>query len=63
MIGRRPERHAGRVGPMIREMRAASASLAQIAGKLTADGIRTARDGQWTPTAVSNVLKRLEHAA
>jgi len=54
---------AARVGPLVREMRAGGASLAQIAGKLTQDGIRTPRGGAWTPTAVSNVLKRLEAAA
>jgi len=49
-----------RVGPMIREMRDGGASLRQIAAKLAQDGIKTARGGAWTPTAVRNVLVRLE---
>jgi len=53
---------AQQVGPMVQEMRANASSLAQIAAKLTEDGVRTPRGGQWTPTAVSNVLKRLERA-
>jgi DNA invertase Pin-like site-specific DNA recombinase len=46
------------VAPIVREMREQGCSLAQIAVKLTSDGIRTSRGGAWTPTAVRNVLAR-----
>jgi DNA invertase Pin-like site-specific DNA recombinase len=54
---------ASRVGPTIAELRQAGLSLAKIAAKLEEDGIRTARGGRWTPTAVSNVLHRVDRAA
>ncbi|MGC1407308.1 MAG: recombinase family protein [Acetobacteraceae bacterium] len=44
---------------MIREQRQTGATLRQIADRLRADGIKTARGGQWTATAVRNVLARL----
>jgi DNA invertase Pin-like site-specific DNA recombinase len=50
---------AAMVGPMIQEQRLSGATLRQIANRLTADGIKTARGGQWTATAVRNVLGRL----
>jgi DNA invertase Pin-like site-specific DNA recombinase len=50
---------AGRVGPMIHEMRQRGLSLGKIAEKLAEDGIKTARGGQWTATAVKNVLDRV----
>jgi DNA invertase Pin-like site-specific DNA recombinase len=50
---------AQRVGPIVRDMRAAGLSLAAIASELTAKGIQTARSGAWTATAVRNVLARL----
>jgi DNA invertase Pin-like site-specific DNA recombinase len=50
---------AAMVGPMIREQRQAGGTLRQIANRLRADGIKTARGGQWTATAVRNVLGRL----
>jgi DNA invertase Pin-like site-specific DNA recombinase len=50
---------AGRVAPMVREMRQTGLSLAKIADRLASDGIQTARGGQWTPTAVKNVLERV----
>jgi DNA invertase Pin-like site-specific DNA recombinase len=53
------DRFASSVGPMISEMRTSGMSLALIAERLASDGIRTARGGQWTPTAVLNVLNRL----
>jgi DNA invertase Pin-like site-specific DNA recombinase len=53
------DRFASSVGPTISEMRASGLSLGQIAERLAADGIKTARGGQWTPTAVLNVLNRL----
>lgn len=49
---------AKRVGPMAQEMRQAGMGLATIAAELTAKGIRTARGGAWTATAVRNVLAR-----
>lgn len=39
---------AAQVGPMIHEMRQGGCSLAAIAVRLKADGIRTVRDGRWT---------------
>lgn len=50
---------AKRVGPTIIALRQSGSSLAQIASKLSSDGILTARGGQWTPTAVRNVMLRL----
>lgn len=52
-------RFAASVGPTISEMRTSGMSLSQIAERLTADEIKTARGGQWSPTAVLNVLNRL----
>jgi hypothetical protein len=49
---------AASVSPMVRERRASGLSLREIAEKLAADGIRTARGGQWTAMAVKNVLDR-----
>jgi DNA invertase Pin-like site-specific DNA recombinase len=46
-------------GPRIREQRQAGASLRQIPEQLSADGIKTAQGGKWTPTAVKNLLARL----
>lgn len=50
---------AQRVGPMIQEMRSQGVSLAHIAAKLASNGIKTARGGAWTPTAVKNILTRI----
>jgi DNA invertase Pin-like site-specific DNA recombinase len=50
---------AASVGPVVREMRGNGLTLRQIAGRLAADGIRTARGGQWTAMAVKNVLDRV----
>lgn len=50
---------AKRVGPVVQGMRQAGQGLAAIAAELTAKGIRTARGGAWTATAVRNVLARL----
>jgi DNA invertase Pin-like site-specific DNA recombinase len=49
---------AARVGPLIREMRDQEISLGRIAAALADRGIRTARGGDWTATAVRNVLLR-----
>ena len=53
---------AERVGPMALDMRQRGLSLAQVAAELTAQGVRTARGGAWTATAVRNVLARVEQA-
>jgi DNA invertase Pin-like site-specific DNA recombinase len=50
---------AARVGPTIQEMRRTGSGLSQIAGKMNADGIRTAAGGQWYATTIKNVLNRL----
>ena len=47
---------AADVSPIVREMREQGLSLRQIAAKLTADGIRTPRGGNWTATAVTRLL-------
>lgn len=52
------DRAAHRVLPRIEELRAQGASLAQIAERLTAWGLPTARGGAWTATAVRRVLLR-----
>jgi hypothetical protein len=44
---------------MILEWRQAGCNLSQIAQRLASDGIRTAAGGQWTPTAVRNILARI----
>jgi DNA invertase Pin-like site-specific DNA recombinase len=50
---------AERVGPMMRDLKDQGMSLRQIAAEMVARGIRTARGGQWTATAVKNVLARV----
>lgn len=58
------DQFARNVAAIIREIRAAGVTtLRGIAAALTARGVKTARGGQWTPTAVSNVLHRVEPAA
>jgi DNA invertase Pin-like site-specific DNA recombinase len=54
----RAEAFASGVGPIITEMRQGGSSLRQIAGELTARGIRTSRGGAWTADAVRSVLLR-----
>jgi DNA invertase Pin-like site-specific DNA recombinase len=54
---------AAMVGPMIQAMKADRLSLDQIADKLTEDRINTVRGGQWTKTAVKNVLDRLARSS
>jgi hypothetical protein len=49
---------AGRVGPMMRAMKDQGMSLRQIAAAMVPRGIHTARGGEWTATAVKNVLAR-----
>jgi DNA invertase Pin-like site-specific DNA recombinase len=52
-----------RVAPIIQEMRQDGSSLGQIAGKLNADGIKTAAGGQWYATTVKNALNRFSRIA
>ena len=49
---------ASSVAPMMREMQANGASLRQIAAEMASKGIRTARGGAWTATAVKNAIAR-----
>src|SRR4051794_41927493 len=50
---------AANVLPVIDDIRRQGAgSLREIAAQLTARGVRTARGGAWTATAVSNLLDR-----
>ena len=51
--------YAGRVGPIMRELQDHGMSLRQIAAELVAQGIQTARGGEYTATAVKNALARL----
>jgi DNA invertase Pin-like site-specific DNA recombinase len=50
---------AASVAPMMQEMQAAGSSLRQIAASMAEKGIRTARGGEWTATAVKNALARV----
>lgn len=49
---------AADVGPIAAALRDQGKSLRQIAAALVEQGIRTARGGAWTATAVKNVLER-----
>jgi DNA invertase Pin-like site-specific DNA recombinase len=49
---------AARVAPIANEMRSAGLSLTAIAEALETKGIRTARGGAWTATAVRRILAR-----
>ena len=49
---------AADVGPMVRAKSARGLSQRQVAAELTAEGVRTARGGQWTAAAVRSVLMR-----
>ena len=51
---------AARVRPTIREMQASGSSLHAVAAELTRRGVKTARGGAWTGTAVKNLLARGE---
>lgn len=50
---------AASVGPIMQEMKANGATLRQIAAAMASRGIRTARGGEWTATAVKNALARV----
>jgi DNA invertase Pin-like site-specific DNA recombinase len=50
---------ARRLRPVLVDLIATGASMRQIAGELTKRGIATPRGGQWHPTMVARILKRL----
>jgi DNA invertase Pin-like site-specific DNA recombinase len=50
---------AAKLAPIMAEMVQRSLSLRQIASELMDQGIQTPRGGQWTATAVRNLLSRL----
>lgn len=50
---------AATLEPIVRPMRQSGLSLERIARALEAQGMKTARGGAWTPTAVRNILARL----
>src|SRR4051794_26374839 len=55
------DQYAANILPVIDEVKRQGArSLREIAAQLTARGVRTARGGAWTATAVSNLLERRE---
>src|SRR4051795_9133654 len=55
------DQYAANILPIIDEVKRQGArSLREIAAQLTARGVRTARGGAWTATAVSNLLERRE---
>lgn len=54
---------AAGVAPIMREMQSHGSSLHRIAAEMGARGIRTARGGQWTATAVKNALARVPDAS
>ena len=45
---------------MVQDLRAEGLSLRQIAASLTADGIRTPRDGTWSASTVKRLLDPLK---
>jgi DNA invertase Pin-like site-specific DNA recombinase len=55
--------HAENVLPMIQQTRAEGASLRQIAMKLNARGVKTARGGKWHATTVRNIIMAENGAA
>ncbi len=58
-IGAAADGHAANVLPIIGEIKRAGArTLREIAEALNAQGVQTARGGQWYATTVSNVLAR-----
>ncbi|WP_428490124.1 recombinase family protein [Rhodopila sp.] len=54
---------AASLAPTMQTMRAEGRSLRQIADRMVAEGVATPRGGQWTATAVKNVLDRAKVAA
>ncbi len=58
---RRAVQHAANVIPIIREIqRSGAMTLRSIAKALNARGVGTARNGDWGPQAVANVLRRTD---
>lgn len=58
------DQRAANILPIIADIkRSGATTLRQIAAALTARGIRTARGGEWTATAVKNVCDRAQAAA
>lgn len=51
-------RFASNILPLIQPMRAAGATLRQIADELNGRGIETARGGTWAATQIADILKR-----
>src|SRR4051794_27479404 len=60
-LAQQADRHAANILPIIDDIcRQGATSLRSIAAQLAARGVRTARGGTWTATAVKNVLERRE---
>lgn len=57
--GERADTFAQQLAPTVREMRQRGLSLQAMARELEAMGVRTARGGAWTATAVRNVVQRI----
>ena len=58
-LARQADRFAANVLPVIEDIRRQGAtSLREIAAQLTARGVRTARGGEWSTSAVRNILAR-----
>lgn len=57
-IKRGADDFAAKVRPVIEALKGQGQSLRAIAAELERLGVKTARGGQWTPTAVKNVLDR-----
>ena len=56
---RQADRFAANVLPVIDDIRRQGAtSLREIAAQLTARGVRSARGGEWSTSAVRNILAR-----
>lgn len=59
VVTAKADQFAANVLPIVEEVRRQGArTLREIAAALTARGVRTARGGEWTATAVKNVLDR-----
>jgi len=63
VIKRNAEAFADKVITIIRALRDQGKSLQVIANELCRLGVQTARGGAWTPTAVRNVMVRVENRA
>ena len=51
--------HASKVMDTIVPLKEAGRTLQQLADTLNKSGVLTSRGGQWYPTTVSNILKRV----